>query len=137
MRVLLVILLGRAIWRTTRLLVVDEFPLIKLPRDRFIDALWDDQIALVGKRPEGVSRWIWFWRYVGHSLAYLWTCPWCMSVYVGAGLVAAADWRLDVPYPWLIVAAGSLAAGLGATLEQAAEQRYKLRERELDDDRRR
>jgi len=130
MRVLFVILLVLAIWRTTRLLVVDEFPPVRAVREWFITTFGEISKAgeITGGRRLGG---------IGHAIAYVWDCPWCMSVYVGAGLVAAADWRLDVPFPWLIVAAGSLAAGLGATLEQAAEQRYKLRERELDDDRRR
>jgi len=116
MRLLLFVALVLAIWRTTRLLVVDEFPPVRAVREWFITTFGEISKAgeiTGGKRLGGI----------GHALAYVWDCPWCMSVWAGAGIVALADWRLDVPYPWLIVAAGSLAAGLG----------QKLRQHEIDD----
>lgn len=115
-----------AIWRATRLLVVDDFPPIRAVRDWFIRtfATVDGDGNMVGGRHLGG---------IGHAIAYVWTCPWCMSIYVGVGICALADWRLDVPYPWLIVAAGSGLSGVMAWFESEHEQRWKLRDRELEE----
>ncbi len=116
-----------AIWRLTRLLVVDDFPPVRAVRDWFIKtfAVISPEGEMTGGRHLGG---------LGHAVAYIWTCPWCMSVYVGAGVWAAADWRLSVPYPWLILAAGSGLAGLMSWVEGEHEQRYKLRELEIERD---
>jgi len=37
-----------------------------------------------------------------------------------------------VPYPWLVVAAGSLATGLASQREAEHEQRWKLAQRKID-----
>lgn len=118
---MLTLLLIVAIWRTTRLLVRDEFPPIRAIREWFITSF-----ATVDSAGElgNTSR----WGAPGRSLAYLWTCTWCMSVWVGAALVALADWRLDVPLPWLVVAAGSAASGLLNLVEVEHDQRVRLRE---------
>lgn len=110
-----------AIWRVTRLLVRDEFPPIRAVRDWVLTTF-----ATVDSAGElgNTSR----WGAPGRSLAYLWTCTWCMSVWVGAGLVALADWRLSVPLPWLIVAAGSGVSGLLNLIEVEHDQRVRLRE---------
>lgn len=115
-----------AIWRATRLLVVDDFPPIRAVRDWFIRTFAQvdaDGNMVAGRHLGGI----------GHAIAYVWTCPWCMSIYVGAGICAAADWRLSVPYPWLIVAAGSGLSGVMAWLESEHEQRWKLRDRDLEE----
>lgn len=114
-----------AVWRLTRLLVVDEWPPARAVREWFISTFGvvDGDGALVGGR-----RWGW----VGHAVAYVWTCPWCMSPYVGGLVWWAADWRLSVPFPWLILAAGSGLAGVMSWVESEHEQRWKLRDRELE-----
>lgn len=62
-----------ACYRLTKLAIEDE---ITQPiRDR-----------LVGDRNPDDSRW-----------AYLWTCPWCMSIWVAAGIVFA---RRRAPGAW-------------------------------------
>jgi hypothetical protein len=130
-RIVLALGLIVAIWRVTRLLIIDEFPPVKATREWFVSTfgVGDEQGNLVG----GIGpRWI---RWLTYSLAYLWTCPWCMSVWVGAVLVVLAEGkglRLDVPFPWLVVAAGSLVTGLGSQVESEHEQRYKIRQHEID-----
>jgi hypothetical protein len=130
-RIVLALGLIVAIWRLTRLLIIDEFPPVKAIREWFVSTfgVGDEHGNLVG----GIGPpWI---RWLTYSLAYVWTCPWCMSVWAGGALVALADgWpaRLDVPFPWLIVAAGSLACGLGSQVESEHEQRYKIRQHEID-----
>ncbi len=115
-----------AIWRITRLLLLDTFPPVKAIREWFLSvfARSDEQGNIIGGKR---------WGMLGYSLAYVWTCAWCMSVWVGLGVWALADWRLSVPYPWLIVAAGSLISGLASQVEAAHEQRYALRQQELDE----
>lgn len=131
MRYLLFVGLVLAIWRVTRLLILDTLPPVKATRELFVGTFGvvDELGNLLGGRG---PRWL---HWLTHSLAYVWTCPWCMSVWVGALLVALADvqpGRLDVPYPWLIVAIGSLAAGLGGQVESEHEQRYALRQRDIE-----
>ncbi len=125
-RLILALAMVVAIWRATRLLVVDDFPPIRAVRDWFIRTFGhvDADGNLAGGRHLGG---------IGHAVAYVWTCPWCMSIYVGAGIWAAADWRLSVPYPWLIVAAGSGLSGIMAWFESEHEQRWKLRDRDLEE----
>jgi hypothetical protein len=148
MTVLLVLGLIFATWRVTRLLVVDEFPPVKALREWTVRTFGvvDGEGKLVGGRGPG-------WgakaaeatvgthlaraaaalvRGVAHAVAYVWTCPWCMSVWAGAALVAAADWRLSVPYPWLIVAAGSALSGAMSWVEAEHDQRWELRQREVE-----
>lgn len=114
-----------AIWRITRLLVVDEWPPVRAVRDWTIRtfAVVDADGNMTGGKHLGG---------IGHAIAYIWTCPWCMSPYVGAGVWAAADWRLDVPFPWLILAAGSGLSGVMSWIESEHEQRWKLRQSEID-----
>lgn len=126
MKVLLFVGLGLAIWRVTRLLVTDEFPPVRAVREWVVHTFgaMDADGKIVGGKHLGE---------IGYALAYLWTCPWCMSVWAGAVVVALADWRLSVPYPWLIVAAGSLLSGFGSQVESEHEQRWELRDRDLRD----
>ncbi len=122
-----------AIWRVTRFMVKDELPLIKIPREWIMNTFWSEHIAIDGKRPGGTSRWSWFWRNVGHSFAYLWTCPWCMSFWVGVGLWWVAVWAgFSVPLPWILVAAGSGLSGLLISImETRHDQAYEEAERRL------
>ena len=124
MTIVLIVLLIVATWRGTRLLVKDDLPPVRLLREWFIHTFGavDGLGKLVGGRR---------WGLVGYSIAYVWTCSWCMSVWVGVALVALADWRLSVPYPWLIVAAGSGLSGLLGMLEYRVDQRAEQADREL------
>lgn len=115
-----ILLILAATYRATRLLVVDEIPLIRVPRDRLV--AWLDP-ADVTRSPLGGF---------GRSIAYLVTCPWCTSMYVAAGVVWAVDLVGSVPLPPLLVLAASGVTGLVASAESGYEQRWKLRQRELD-----
>lgn len=125
MRLLLFFGLVFAIWRATRLMVVDEFPPVKAMREWFVYTFGEvnPQGHLVGGKHLGR---------LGYALAYLWTCPWCMSIWVGAGVIWLADWRLSVPYPWLIVALGSLVSGWAQAIEGLMEQRSKLLDQQIE-----
>lgn len=128
----LVLALGMilAIWRLTRLLVVDELPPVRAVREWFIKTfatISPDGDMVGGKR----------FGWLGHAIAYIWTCQWCMSVYVGGAVWWAADWRLSVPFPWLIIALGSGLSGLLAMVEAEHDQRWKLRDAEIERDGRR
>ena len=112
-------------WRLTRLAVSEAWPPVRIIREWIID-----RFALVSADGDiiGGKRWGW----LGHAIAYVWTCPWCMSPYIGALVWAAADWRLSVPFPWLILAAGSGLSGVMAWVESEHEQRWKLRDAEIE-----
>ena len=112
-----------ATWRVTRLLVSEDWPPVRVLRDWVISTFGvvNAEGELVGGRR---------WGIVGWYVAYVWTCPWCMSPYVAALIWWAADWRLSVPYPWLILACGSGLAGVMAWVESEHDQRWKARDHE-------
>lgn len=91
MTVLEFIVLVLAVHRVTHLVVEDQIPFIRKPRE------W-----IVRRKPDG-------------SLAYLVNCFWCSSVWVAAGAVGLAyaftpaGWH-GVPAPFVIGAALSSAA---------------------------
>lgn len=127
-RVLLGLALIVTIWRVTRLLIVDEFPPVRIVREAFLRlGVVDAKGNLTGGRG---PRWI---SWLTHAAAYVWTCPWCMSVWAGAAVVAIADVRFSVPLPWCLVAIASLVAGRSAQAEAEHEQRWKLAQYEIDE----
>ena len=127
-RVLLAAALVVTIWRLTRLLLIDEFPPARWLREAFLlVGVFDDKGNLTGGKG---PRWI---RGLAHSVAYVWTCPWCMSVWAGAAVVAIADVRYSVPLPWCIVAIASLVTGIASQAEAEHEQRWKLAQRKIDE----
>lgn len=85
--------LSLATFRIVRLIGVDDFPPIKAVRDRLIKRFGEDHLIV-----EAAS------------------CPWCASMWLGAGVVMAARW------PWarraLMVPALSAAAGLLSGLDE-------------------
>lgn len=121
------LLLVIAIWRATRLLVVDEWPPTRWLRDWICDHLADVDMSGKLVRRRGVLG------PLGFTVAYLWTCQWCMSVWVGGGLVWAAVQWVSVPAPWLVVAAGSCLAGVMAMVEAEHDQRWEARDQAARD----
>lgn len=118
MTLLLFVGLVVAIWRVTRLLIKDEFPPVLALRiwvfREFARVDEDGHVAggrKWGPVPAGLS----------YAVAYIFTCMWCMSFWVGLVVWALADWRLSVPYPWLIVAAGSGFSGIMSQIESKLE----------------
>lgn len=142
MEILLVVLLSIAVYRLTRVITRDKLPLIDIPRNAFV-LRWGAYDG-IGREKDDVRRnWLvrafrWFWasefpaiaegrktNLVMKSLAYLWECDWCMSVWVGAGVVYAATFYTAVPYPvltWLTTAAVTgLLTQWEAVLDKKAE----------------
>lgn len=104
-----------AVARVTRL--INEDVLLDGPRDRLVSWAWARRYGghLVNARAEDGSPLgqLPMWRAaqangaVEPKLAYLITCPWCASIYVGA--VAAPLWYWLGSSPWLLVPAAALA----------------------------
>jgi hypothetical protein len=110
---LLVVLIVLTVYRVTRLIIADTFPPIGVPRTHLLN-WWvpdDDWIAThKDARPH--------WGALGRSLKYLFTCPWCMSVWAGGILIWAVDaWWVAVPVPFFVWAAASAVTGLLSNLE--------------------
>jgi uncharacterized protein DUF1360 len=117
---LLIFLIFLATHRGTRLLVADKLPLIAVPRQWLITKL-DPRDEKTGKRTEPAPL-----GAFGRALAYLVTCEWCTSAYVGAAIVWATIHWIDVPAPYLVWAAASSVTGLLAAAEGWGEQRFRL-----------
>lgn len=120
---LTVILVVLATHRVTRLVTRDQIPLVKAPRDAFVER-WGApnegpggekipperrNVSYGGKRTNALMR----------SLAYLWECDWCASVWVGTGIVIGTEY-LGHAWWWqagLLVATASTLTGLIAQRE--------------------
>lgn len=94
MIVFVFVLAWLATWRLTHLAVEDAFPLVARPRD-----------AIVAGDPNG-------W------LAYLVTCTWCSSVWIGAAVTAGVDLltRYPVPMPLLYALSLSILTAFAETV---------------------
>lgn len=119
---LLDLLLVLSVYRLTRLLIVDEFPPIRIPREMlvaYLDPGEDHKAKYKWAKPR--------WGQLGDSIAYLIECPWCMSIWLGALVVKVATWFASVPAPVLVWLAASAITGLIATIESHSEQIYEKR----------
>lgn len=105
---LLYLLVCLATYRVTRFLTLDEFPLVKYPRE-WLTAYFDPD-------EEQTQRFKWagkqHWGVFGRSIAYLAECPWCASPYVGGVIIAITTRFTSVPLPWLLLIVASATAGL-------------------------
>lgn len=126
MTVWLIVGLIIAIERVTRLLVADTLPAVRVMREWFVRTFGvvNEDGELVDGKGYAWARWLTF------SIAYVWTCPWCMSPWVGAAIVFGS--RLDVPYPWFVIAAASTLSGWAANLQSEHEQRWKALDIEIN-----
>lgn len=115
---LIVILTVVATHRVTRLITRDQVPVIAVPREAFAQRwatyaeakTYDEKhTSLNGKKTNIVMR----------SLAYLWECDWCMSVWVGAATsLGTYHWMTERWWQWVLVAAtASSVTGLIAQRE--------------------
>lgn len=118
---LLVVLVMLATHRLTRLVVVDEIPLVKIPRDKAVD--WLDPVAPGKRAPLGGF---------GRSIAYLMGCPWCTSAYTGGIVVLLTSLTASLPTPLLVWAASSSVTGLIASFEARHEQIWEAAELEKE-----
>jgi hypothetical protein len=142
MEILLVWLVWVATYRLTRLVTRDKIPLIDLPREAFVQR-WGAYEGVKRQVHEGPRRnWIvrtWRWLFapefpairggntytnlVMKSLAYLWECDWCTSMWVGAALSYTVSEFVALPYPWLVAVGASAATGLLATWEAELDKK--------------
>jgi len=113
---LLVLVLILATHRVTRIVTRDSIPLVAVPREafvqrwaRFADAKTPEEKALSigGKKTNGFMA----------SLAYLWECDWCASVWVAAGLTTGAYFLTPLGnQPWYFAVLVGLAASTSTGL---------------------
>lgn len=99
-------------FRVTRLVIEDTFPPLGVPRTWLIN-WWDPDEDWIAEHPKAAAH----WGALGRSLRYLFSCPWCMSVWVGAGVIYGFTLFVSVPLPWAALAVASAATGLLANLE--------------------
>lgn len=115
---LLAVLTCLAVYRVTRLLVADkllEKPRLRLYRWAVLRTVpWaktpEDRALVLGNVASGATR--------EPLAAYMLTCPWCVSVWLG-GLVVLVEvlCGANVPYPLLLWPATSAVTGLLASRE--------------------
>lgn len=95
------------IFRVTRFIVQDTFPPLGVPRDHLIN-WWSPDEDWIADHPKATAH----WGPLGRSLRYLFTCPWCMSVWVGPPVIWAFTLYVSVPLPVAVWIVGSAATGL-------------------------
>ncbi len=109
---LLYILICLATHRATRFFTRDHFPLVAIPRER-ITNWWDPSPDWRAKHENARPH----WGLLGRALAFLWECDWCLSMYVGAGIIWGVTQYVSVPLPVLAWLMASTVTGLIATNE--------------------
>jgi len=101
---LVIILLVGGTHRVTRLLARDQLPLTAWPREHLV-RYWFPAFAEEETRNRYRQRHdreaTPHWGFLGHSLAYLVTCDWCVSMYVAAGLTYLT-WRWTDVMFWIL-----------------------------------
>lgn len=85
---LLVIVLILATHRVTRLITRDALPIIAIPREAFANRWATFADAPPERKWEGISGKK--TNIVMSSIAYLWECDWCTSMWVAAALTTIA-----------------------------------------------
>jgi len=105
------VLIALVVFRLTRLVIADTVPPLGWARTRLL-RFW---------RPEAhePDQYRPHWGGLGRSLAYLFTCPWCMSAWVGAITVWAFTLWVSVPLPVAAWIVSSAVTGLLATWEDS------------------
>lgn len=122
---LVLVLLSLTTFRLTRLIIKDTFPPVAVPRDKIVSWFHPDddwKIEWLAKRDLAGKPFLdpptGHLGAVGRSLAYLLTCPWCMSTWVGGGLVWATTHWVSVPLPFLVWGAVIGISGLLSILDK-------------------
>lgn len=121
MLVTLSILTTLGIHRLTRLVTRDKIPLIGVPRELFVNR-WGVLDEADGRLVLGEARAISIngkpTNLAMSSLAYLWECDWCASIWIGALVMWPTwDWWPDWRYAALLVLACSTLTGMLAQRE--------------------
>jgi hypothetical protein len=97
--ILFIVLYFGAVHRVTRFFTRDALPIVKVPREAFVQrwGVYDDDedksTSINGKKTNIVMS----------SLAYLWECDWCSSVWAAAGL-GYLTWTWPHVMFWLLAA---------------------------------
>jgi hypothetical protein len=112
--------------RLTRLAIVDHWPPAEAIRHWFVRTF--ATVDHRGKVIRDPKRW---GRLAGaaYSIGYIWTCYWCMSIWVGGFVWAVAVWLPVVIWPAAVIAAGSMVAGWDGNLQGEHDKRYEAAER--------
>jgi hypothetical protein len=110
---LLIPLIFLVIFRVTRFVIEDTWPPIGVPRKWLLN-YWDPDLDWIAER-EGARP---HWGRLGPVLRYLFSCPWCMSVWLGPIVIYVTMQWYEVPAPVLVWIAGSAVTGLLAGLEE-------------------
>jgi hypothetical protein len=111
---LLVVLIILTVYRATRFVIEDTFPPVGVPRTHLIN-WWAPDGEWIIDHPNATPH----WGALGRSLRYLFQCPWCMSMWIGAAIIwVLQEWFVSVPLPVLVWAAASALTGILASLEE-------------------
>ena len=101
--------------RATRLWTRDKIPIIAVPREAFVQrwGVYEDDRGEARRTSIGGRK----TNVVMSSLAYLWECDWCSSMWIG-GLLVYLTYRWPDTMMWvLLTLVASYAAGWSATAE--------------------
>lgn len=109
--------------RATRLWTRDKIPLIAAPREAFVQrwGVYEEDSGPARRTSVGGRK----TNVVMASLAYLWECDWCSSIWIG-GALTYLTWRWPTAMTLVLVGLiASYAAGWGATAESCADKKLR------------
>lgn len=119
---LVLVLLCLTVYRVTRLITRDQFPLLMWPREMIVSFLYPEYADKdwMSRRPAKIFKA--HWGGFGRTVAYLLVCDWCMSVWVAAGVVtgvwAWTDWITSWVQAVMLGFAASTVTGWIASKEE-------------------
>ncbi len=109
--------------RATRLVTADKLPLIGVPREKFVerwgvfdDAKGDERKISISERETNIFM---------SSIAYLWECPWCMSIWIGSLLTYLTYMWPDTMMWVLLVGVASTVTGFISHAESLIDAKMK------------
>ena len=120
--VLWIILIALSTYRATRIVTRDKMPLIAVPRDAFVRrwGVYDDSegderlVSINGKKTNVVMS----------SLAYLWECDWCASIWLA--IITWFTYMWPETMLWVMIAlVASGVTGWLSKLEALADAKLK------------
>lgn len=125
---LLLVVLNIVVYRVTRVITRDEFPLVRIPREWMVVRLYPEYADVETQSRYGAKHGRAARPHLGalgQSIAYLLCCDWCMSVWVAAATVWAV-WSWSTPnwftFGWLqAVGYGIVAAAFTGIMSQHDE----------------
>lgn len=106
-----------ATYRITRLITRDKIPIIAVPRELFVQRWATYESTELSNENQHISLNGSHTNFIMRSLAYLWECDWCVSIWVGSG-ISTATYYLENTWWWQIILLAATASSITGLIAQ-------------------